>query len=61
MNNGKNAPENFDVIVVGGGPGGSTVASFVAMEGTRCSCSNMRIPGTRLGNPFFQRLSMEFA
>jgi FAD-dependent halogenase len=35
MNNGKNAPENFDVIVVGGGPAGSTVASFVAMESNK--------------------------
>ncbi|RYF02096.1 MAG: FAD-dependent oxidoreductase [Comamonadaceae bacterium] len=25
--------ENFDVIVIGGGPGGSTAASFVAMQG----------------------------
>jgi len=28
-----NERENFDVIVVGGGPGGSTAASFIAMEG----------------------------
>ncbi|EYF00486.1 tryptophan 7-halogenase [Chondromyces apiculatus] len=27
--------ENFDLIVVGGGPGGSTLASFVAMRGHR--------------------------
>jgi halogenation protein CepH len=27
--------ENFDVIVIGGGPAGSTVASFVAMQGHR--------------------------
>src|SRR5260221_385454 len=27
--------EQFDTIVVGGGPGGSTVASFVAMQGHR--------------------------
>lgn len=27
--------DTFDVIVVGGGPGGSTVASFVAMDGHR--------------------------
>jgi halogenation protein CepH len=26
---------NFDVVVVGGGPGGSTLASFVAMQGHR--------------------------
>jgi FAD-dependent halogenase len=30
-----NAHEQFDVIVVGGGPAGSTVASFVAMQGHR--------------------------
>lgn len=29
------AAEEFDVIVVGGGPGGSTAASFVAMQGHR--------------------------
>ncbi len=27
--------EEFDVVVVGGGPSGSTVASFVAMQGHR--------------------------
>jgi len=27
--------ESFDVIVIGGGPGGSTAASFVAMQGHR--------------------------
>jgi len=27
--------EEFDVIVIGGGPAGSTVASFVAMQGHR--------------------------
>ncbi|WP_211771489.1 tryptophan 7-halogenase [Kutzneria sp. CA-103260] len=27
--------EQFDVVVIGGGPGGSTVASFVAMQGRR--------------------------
>jgi halogenation protein CepH len=27
--------ENFDVIVIGGGPGGSTAASFIAMQGHR--------------------------
>ena len=25
--------QNFDVVVVGGGPGGSTTASFIAMDG----------------------------
>lgn len=29
------ATETFDVIVIGGGPGGSTAASFVAMQGHR--------------------------
>jgi halogenation protein CepH len=29
------ASENFDVIVIGGGPAGSTAASFVAMQGHR--------------------------
>ncbi|RJQ75872.1 tryptophan 7-halogenase [Amycolatopsis panacis] len=29
------AEEEFDVVVAGGGPGGSTVASFVAMQGHR--------------------------
>ena len=29
------AVENFDVIVIGGGPGGSTAASFIAMQGHR--------------------------
>ncbi|HLJ16221.1 MAG TPA: tryptophan 7-halogenase [Bryobacteraceae bacterium] len=33
MNNNHDA--EFDVIVVGGGPGGSTVATFVAMQGRR--------------------------
>ena len=27
--------ENFDVIVIGGGPGGSSAATFVAMQGHR--------------------------
>ncbi|MGY4927231.1 tryptophan 7-halogenase [Streptomyces sp. 900105755] len=30
-----NAAEEFDLVVVGGGPGGSTVASLVAMQGSR--------------------------
>lgn len=30
-----NQPESFDVVVVGGGPGGSTLATFVAMDGHR--------------------------
>ncbi|WP_275562182.1 tryptophan 7-halogenase [Streptomyces sp. 5-6(2022)] len=29
------ADEEFDVVVIGGGPGGSTTASFVAMQGHR--------------------------
>jgi halogenation protein CepH len=29
------AAENFDVIVIGGGPSGSTAASFIAMQGHR--------------------------
>ena len=28
---------NFDTIVVGGGPGGSSAAGYLAMEGKRCS------------------------
>lgn len=28
-------PERFDVVVVGGGPGGSTAATFIAMQGAR--------------------------
>lgn len=28
-------PDSYDLIVIGGGPGGSTVASFVAMQGHR--------------------------
>jgi halogenation protein CepH len=33
MGDGANDQQSFDVIVVGGGPAGSTVASFIAMEG----------------------------
>jgi FAD-dependent halogenase len=35
MGNRFSGDENFDVIVVGGGPAGSTVASFIAMEGNK--------------------------
>lgn len=33
MSDGNNGWQSFDVIVVGGGPAGSTVATFIAMEG----------------------------
>ena len=29
------APESFDVIVIGGGPAGSTVSTLVALQGHR--------------------------
>ena len=28
--------ENFDIIVVGGGPGGSAAASYAALDGNKC-------------------------
>src|SRR5436190_15344372 len=35
MSDGTNGRQSFDVIVVGGGPAGSTVASFIAMDGNK--------------------------
>jgi halogenation protein CepH len=31
----RNSSDRFDLIVVGGGPGGSTLATFVARQGHR--------------------------
>src|SRR5262245_61786191 len=42
--------EHFDVVVIGGGPGGSTVATFVAMQGNRVLLlEKQRLPAYKIG------------
>ena len=42
--------DEFDVVVVGGGPGGSTLASLVAMQGHRvCILEKETFPRYQIG------------
>jgi choline dehydrogenase-like flavoprotein len=40
--------EHFDTIVIGGGPGGSTAATFIAMQGHKVLLLQRRVEGCEL-------------